>query len=128
MVLPSQGFGLGWSNAPETIAKMTNQEYVQKIKETFERYLEIVERKNADYSGTEDAFKAFRTAEIAGITKEQAVLVRIGDKFSRVANLLKLPYPTPRINESLSDTLMDLANYAIILKVMIEDESGKMEG
>lgn len=100
---------------------MTNQQYVQNIKETFDACLEIVKRKNADYSGTEDAFKGFRNAEVIGVSKERAILVRIMDKVGRVSNLLDKQAEVK--DEAIADTLKDLVNYVAILKVMIEDES-----
>ena len=44
----------------------------------------------------------------------------MGDKFTRAGNLLKDGHKQA-VEESLGDTLIDLANYALILKVYMEN-------
>jgi hypothetical protein len=65
---------------------------------------DIYSRKNADYG---DSFSKSR--------KEfsNATLVRIFDKYNRLKTLYQQGYE-PKINESIEDTLMDLANYCIM--------------
>ena len=64
----------------------------------------IYERKNNDYG---DAFAKLRQ-EVP-----TAILVRIFDKYSRLKNLLQ--GAEQKVNdESITDTLMDLANYALM--------------
>ena len=71
--------------------------------------------KNQDYG---DSFSEAH-AEFGPI----AGLVQIGHKYNRLKNILtgdKLELQVE--DESLSDTLMDLANYAILLLMEIEDD------
>lgn len=98
---------------------MTQIEFLKKIKASFDENLDIVRAKNADYSGT-DALRNFRACEVLGITAETGILVRMSDKLARCANLLEKK--ECQVNESLGDTLSDLANYAMILKVLIESK------
>lgn len=52
------------------------------------------------------------------VDPSMAVLVRLGDKLARAANLLEKG-KTPE-NESLIDTAMDIANYGVILWCVLE--------
>ncbi|MCM1166411.1 MAG: DUF1599 domain-containing protein [Ruminococcus sp.] len=72
------------------------------------------ERKNADYG---DSFGE-SIAEF-GIV---AGVVRISDKFNRLKNLIKDPAQIRVHDESIADTLLDLANYAVMLKIEIENQ------
>ena len=84
-----------------------------------ERFQEITEdmsnlycNKNADYG---DSFgqSINEFGPIAG-------LVRISDKFNRAKSLLS--GNQPKVNESVIDTLTDLACYAIMLRIELEQQ------
>lgn len=72
--------------------------------------------KNADYTGASDSsFFNFETVEMLKVcTTEQGFLTRMMDKFCRIASLLKTGKQNVK-DESIEDTLLDLANYCIIL-------------
>ena len=70
---------------------------------------EMFEKKNKDYG---DAFAAYGPV---------GVVVRIGDKVQRLASISKTQVTLVK-DESLRDTLMDLANYAS-MAVMLLDEA-----
>tara|TARA_B100001094_G_scaffold310416_1_gene345018 strand:+ start:5735 stop:5944 length:210 start_codon:yes stop_codon:yes gene_type:complete len=69
----------------------------------------MFEKKNKDYG---DAFAAYGPV---------GVVVRIGDKVQRLASISKTQVTLVK-DESLRDTLMDLANYAS-MAVMLLDEA-----
>jgi hypothetical protein len=72
--------------------------------------------KNEDYAKDSDPYSNFRfAAQAAGITTEQGILYLIGVKLARLENLISVPDEQVN-NESLDDTIMDLTNYAGILK------------
>ncbi len=102
---------------------MTQPEFLKKLEEGYKENLEISRRKNADYSSGDDAFKNFRASETFGVPVETAILVRMSDKFARIGNLLNKEGEVK--DESISDTLKDLANYAMILKVYIDQKNEK---
>lgn len=84
-------------------------------KEICECLTNVYSNKNADYG---DSFSSLR--------KEfpEAILVRIGDKYNR----LKTLYRKKDIlvtNESISDTLLDLANYCImeLIEIQLQESS-----
>lgn len=72
----------------------------------------LYERKNADYG---DSFsKSFKEY---GMTM---ACIRLEDKLNRLKSLTKNKAQVE--DESITDTLMDLANYAIMTIVELEDE------
>lgn len=77
---------------------------------------ELHEKKKADYSNPADRFSNFKySAYHANITPQQAIEVLVGVKCARIAELTK-PGREPQ-NESLSDTYLDRAVYAILAYV-----------
>lgn len=102
---------------------MNQKEFIQFIKDFYKKNLEIVEKKNQDYSG-EDTFKAFKLTEVLGnTTVEQGLIVRIGDKLSRISTLLKQKRQVD--DETIADTLSDLSNYAAILAAYMSQKPCK---
>ncbi len=97
------------------------EKYLQNIQDTYEQALELVYTKSQDYATNDDPFKNFRDAALfAGITLEQGILVRIGDKFARVRNLLEKGENSGAVGEAITDTLNDACNYTAILKTWID--------
>ena len=70
-------------------------------------------KKNSDYG---DSFgKSFKEFGII------SAIVRIGDKYNRLVSLCKEP-TTPKVkDESITDTLMDLANYCLMTVIELEN-------
>jgi hypothetical protein len=90
-----------------------------------EEMLAMHENKNAGYAGdSSDPFKNFRNSELFGITPFKGCLVRMSDKFMRIANLSKNPN-ADKVGESIKDTLMDLAVYSLIAICLYEEEEFK---
>lgn len=71
--------------------------------------LELFKKKNTDYGD------AFATYGIVG------VLVRMGDKISRLSSITKSGITLVN-NESLRDTLMDLHNYSAMAMMLLDEE------
>jgi hypothetical protein len=80
--------------------------------------------KNAGYSGKDnpDAFANFRMSERFGVSAFLGCLIRLSDKFIRVSNLVK-DASNEMIGESIKDTLLDLACYALIAICLLEEQS-----
>lgn len=89
------------TNAIDTImGELTNEELV-RILETLKK---ILLAKNSDYGNSfEKTFSEF------GITSS---IIRMSDKLNRFKNLVSKK--TPQVNESIIDTLYDLAGYCIL--------------
>lgn len=74
---------------------------------------EIHEAKNHDYS-REGEFGNFYEAERIGIEGWRGAFVRLQDKYTRACNLIYGKKAKVE-DEKLEDTLLDLANYAVIV-------------
>lgn len=94
---------------------MTKHELVGFSQAFFEKCHEIMKSKNADYSGaSEDTFANFNAINIYGIPTEVGFLTRMTDKMARVASFIKRGELMVK-DESVTDTLRDLANYSMLL-------------
>lgn len=88
---------------------------VLRFKRITEEMADTYRRKNTDYGNSFSQSFAEHGA-IAGI-------VRIGDKYNRAKQLLLNDAVAQVNNESAVDTLLDMANYAIMLAMEITDQS-----
>lgn len=81
--------------------------------------------KSAGYAGMDnvDAWANFRMSEKLGVTAFLGCLIRMGDKFIRIQNLVKNP-KNNKVGESIRDTLFDLSSYALIA-ICLWDEMEK---
>lgn len=96
---------------------MNGKEFVEFHLETVTEMNKICKAKNQDYSGGGEvyAFGNFEESAItAGGTVEQGFLFRMSDKMSRIRNLTQAGTAAVK-DESIADTLMDLANYSILM-------------
>ena len=84
----------------------------------------LVIAKNHDYAGEKDPLLNLRMCEQAGIPAWVGISsVRIADKFSRIRNFFDTN--TVKVKtESVEDTLVDLANYAILCAIAYKDSQG----
>lgn len=94
-----------------------SREWFFKFQEdTFKNMSEITRKKNADYTGNGgDAFNNFTRVEVLGIAStEQGFLTRMNDKFSRIISFMQNGELQVK-DESVDDTLLDLANYCLLM-------------
>lgn len=101
------------------------------------RFFELLEsmadthaRKNQDYSPGADPFVNFRAAEEIGIPAWIGAWIRLQDKYQRCQSLIAQYTATGEIvpavaDEKLYDTLIDLANYALLVRCLYEEVSNK---
>jgi len=80
----------------------------------------VYEAKDNDYSATGLPMGNLRKCEDADIDAWRGCLVRIGDKMSRLENFLK-EKEFLVISEKAEDTVIDLANYAILMSCLLEE-------
>jgi hypothetical protein len=98
------------SNVISTSPEHTNEVYyvfLEEIKKTYES-------QNADYGNSFDE-SINEYGPIAG-------LVRIRDKFNRANNLILHPKDQKVNDESIKDTLLDMANYCIMLAAKMSEK------
>lgn len=105
---------------------MNRKEYLEYHKAVTEKMFTITKAKNSDYCGiTDDPFANFSRVEAVGITTtERGFLVRMMDKMSRLNSFVQKGVLEVK-DESVEDTLFDLANYSILLAAYIH---GKKHG
>jgi len=95
---------------------MTRDEFLEKFSQKLDQMLKTTTAKNHDYGGDSDPWKNFRTFGKKGI------LVRMSDKFARLHTAIWEEREF-KVQETLIDTIIDLAVYCIILAVWIENEN-----
>lgn len=86
------------------------------------RMVLIHESKNQDY-GDGNPFGNFYKSKEVGVDVLSGVLVRMSDKWSRICTLAKRKNNAAMVkDESIEDTLIDMANYAIIACSIYKNE------
>lgn len=92
----------------------------------------IHDTKNKDYADSKtDPWLNFRMSEEIGVPAHIGSAVRMGDKYKRVNNLMKREWrgaggPAVK-DESVEDTLLDLAVYALITLLLHREWKQKQE-
>lgn len=87
---------------------------------------EITKAKNSDYTGDNtDPFKNFKQVESFGaLTAEQGFFTRMTDKMARIASFIKQGTLQVK-DESVEDTLLDLANYCLLMICYLQSKKKK---
>jgi hypothetical protein len=94
--------------------------------ELIQKMAELHANKNRDY-GNGNPLGNFMTAEDLGVDPFLGVLIRMSDKWTRICSLTKQGQHHVK-DESIEDTLLDLANYsllALVIKNAVEEKKGK---
>jgi hypothetical protein len=95
-------------------------EFIDQLKENAAEDIEMIRKKNSDYSANKDPFHNFTSVETAGLVDtETAIAVRMNDKMQRVMSILGKDEREIQ-EETLHDTLSDLRNYANILQAYVQ--------
>lgn len=102
---------------------MSKEEFFKFFESTTLQMIEVSRAKNADYTGIGTSpFANFERVEQLGIcSTEQGFLTRMSDKLSRVASYCAKGELQVR-DESVTDTLQDLANYSILMMGYLEQK------
>lgn len=104
---------------------MTKDEYMKLHADLCQRMIDITKRKNADYSGAGgDPFANFR--QIGHLVQTPGVvsigfLTRMSDKLSRIGSFVAKGELQVK-DESVEDTLLDLANYCLLFIGFLKSE------
>lgn len=90
--------------------------------ELIEKMRDIHDKKNADY-GDGRQLGNFMEAEDFGVEAWRGALVRLSDKYSRIKSLAKRVNQKGEVkDESFEDTLIDLANYALLTLILYKEK------
>lgn len=100
---------------------MKKQTQMLIFNELKEKQLEIIESKQNDYTNPNECVLGnFKTAAAnVGIKTEQQILSLMATKVARLGNLFKGNTPN---NESIDDSIIDLANYTFLLYCYVREE------
>lgn len=96
---------------------MTKQEYMDFHRSCCDKMIEITKSKNSDYTGESgDPFANFK--QVGALIQQPSVVeigffTRMSDKFSRIGSFITKGTLLVK-DESVEDTLLDLANYCIL--------------
>lgn len=95
---------------------MNREDYLKFHREVLEKLHDITKQKIMDYSGAFDSpFDNFTNVERLGVAStEIGYLTRMCDKFTRIHTIIKTGQAHVK-DETVEDTLLDLANYCISL-------------
>lgn len=105
---------------------MNKDEYFKYHADCCAKMMEITRAKNADYTGIgTDPFANFTRVELMGAcSTEQGFVTRMLDKVSRVISFVQKGVLEVK-DESVEDTLLDLANYCVLFSGYIKHKKGK---
>lgn len=93
---------------------------VEDFNSIIEEMKEIHNNKNHDYAG-DDYLSNLTASNRMGVPAWKAGLIRIQDKVSRLENFAKKDSLKVK-DESVEDTLKDLANYAILALILYRNK------
>lgn len=104
---------------------MTKEAFFKYFEQVTKEMLEISKKKNSDYTGVHSSpFSNFERVEQLGIcTTEQGFLTRMTDKLCRIASFCAKGELLVK-DESVTDTLQDLANYCILMMAYLKNKAG----
>jgi hypothetical protein len=98
----------------------------ERFHEIVKEMVELHDKKNRDYAGNDYLSNFLMCEKHMGIPAWKGCLIRLSDKLSRIMNIAR----TDEIavsDETVVDTLMDLAVYAIVTRILYENsKAGKM--
>jgi len=108
---------------------MTKDEYMEFHRECCERMQTICKAKNSDYTGLDPSpFANFIRVEDMGVASTEAgFMVRMLDKYCRINSFVQKGILDVK-DESIEDTLLDLANYSILLMGYIRSKKEERRG
>lgn len=81
-------------------------------------------KKNSDYARKADSMSNFRMCEGFGVEAWRGAMVRMSDKWARLTVLATKDKPSVS-DETFEDTLMDLAAYALLVRILREEQADR---
>lgn len=106
---------------------MDKEDFLKYHEECCKSLVDLTQKKNKDYSGDDfnNPFSNYEAVEkLNVVTAEEGFLVRIMDKYNRVRSFVKQGVLEVQ-DEKVEDTLLDLANYSIMMSAYIKHKKNK---
>lgn len=110
---------------------MTREQYHENLAKKASVVLKTLREKGTGYNPTEDTdeFDPFYnyslSAELAGISQEQSMIGRIGEKIIRLTNIIKSPQKAG--SEAVSETCKDIVGIALMLWESVESINEELD-
>ncbi|HYA90249.1 MAG TPA: hypothetical protein VEK32_01990 [Thermodesulfobacteriota bacterium] len=99
----------------------------ERFHEIVKEMVDLHDRKNRDYAGSDYLSNFLMCEKHMGIPGWKGCIVRLSDKMSRLMNIAKTDEVSVS-DETVADTLTDLAIYAIITRILYENsKAGKVQ-
>lgn len=113
--------GKAMSEFQKTVIKTGYQEknYDNPFKEYTDKLADTLYKKNQDYGSSFD--------RVASKIGHKALLIRLMDKYNRIEHLILNGEDDKAVDESLKDTLLDLAGYSILSLKFLDNEEKKQK-
>ena len=92
----------------------------ERFHEIVKEMVELHDRKNHDYAGGDYLSNFLMCEKHMGIPGWKGSIIRLSDKMARIMNVARDDETSVGV-ETVTDTLMDLAVYAIITRILYED-------
>ena len=92
----------------------------ERFHEIVNEMVDLHDRKNHDYAGDDYLSNFLMCEKHMGIPGWKGCIIRLSDKMARIMNIAKNDEVSVG-DEKITDTLMDLAVYAIITRILYED-------
>lgn len=89
----------------------------QLHKDLCESALELMKKKNADYSKSHPLGNFFVCEAMQASSAENGIIVRLSDKLSRLVSVIEKGAQVK--DETIDDTIVDVINYAVLLSGVI---------
>jgi hypothetical protein len=96
----------------------------QMFQDLLAQMQQISNAKAHDYAGSEDPLRNFRLCEAMGLPAWKGIVVRITDKLARIQSFCKKESLEVK-DESIEDTLLDMANYSLLCLIMYRETKTK---
>lgn len=107
--------------------KMTAEELFQLHRDTCSKLVEVMEKKNHDYTGgSTDVFANFTGSLEYDVHPVIGILIRTKDKFKRIHTFVKKG-SLKVSDESVFDAIDDSINYLILAKGILKEEMRNSE-
>lgn len=110
------------------MARMDRDELLDFHKKFSKHCLDIMKRKNSDYTGdNKSPFANFEACEDFGIcSAEEGFMVRIMDKMKRINTFVKKGELKVK-DEPVKDAITDIINYMVLLAAYLKDKKDNKE-
>ena len=96
----------------------------ERFHELLEELGDLHDRKQSDYGTDDDPFYNLRASTAFGLEPWVGAMVRLNDKINRVQSFIR---KGELANESLEDSLRDIAVYAVIAQVLLEEAQARRQ-